>query len=155
MKNKKGFTPPFLLGSISRGERAGFTLVELITVIIIIAILAALALPQYARVMERARGAEASEAIGHIRRMALAYYQEYGTIIDNATMTTQTNIPNACQSTHFFAYTVSGTAPTATILATRCTAGGKPPQSASADTIQLTTDLRGTTADTWTKTGPY
>ena len=43
-------------------NKKGFTLVEILTVVIIIGILSALALPQYRRVVERARATEAMAA---------------------------------------------------------------------------------------------
>ncbi len=48
-------------------QAGGFTLLELLMVVIIIAILAALALPGYFRAVERARTAEATVAMGQIR----------------------------------------------------------------------------------------
>lgn len=46
--------------------KKGFTLLELIIVIIIIGILATLGLTQYARMVERGRGAEARQLLGNI-----------------------------------------------------------------------------------------
>ena len=49
-----------------RNER-GFTLLELLMVVIIIAILASIALPQYLRATERSRASEALQVLGAIR----------------------------------------------------------------------------------------
>ena len=48
-------------------KQGGFTLLELLMVVIIIAILASLALPQYIRATEKARSAEALQLAGAIR----------------------------------------------------------------------------------------
>ena len=50
----------------TRNER-GFTLLELLMVVIIIAILASIALPQYLRATERSRASEALQVLGAIR----------------------------------------------------------------------------------------
>lgn len=51
----------------------GFTLLELLMVVIIIAILAAIALPQYLRVAERSRASEALTVLAAIRSSELRY----------------------------------------------------------------------------------
>jgi prepilin-type N-terminal cleavage/methylation domain-containing protein len=59
---------------ISRQERrAGFTLLELLMVVVIIAILASIALPQYIRAAEKARATEALTALGSIRQAEFRY----------------------------------------------------------------------------------
>lgn len=58
--------------------KKAFTLVELLIVIVIIGILATLAVPQYNKMIERARGAEAKSILGALARANLAYYYEHG-----------------------------------------------------------------------------
>lgn len=96
--------------------RMGFTLLELLMVVIIIAILASIALPQYLRVSERSRASEALTVLAAIRSAELRYKafdpgQLYTTTIANL----DAEIPASTMWT----YTVSGTAAASNAVATR------------------------------------
>ena len=75
-KMKRGFTPLEAVEQSGRNERllTGFTLIELITVVIIIAIMAALALPQYTRFIERGQASTAKNALNMIRKGEAMYF---------------------------------------------------------------------------------
>ena len=56
----------------------GFTLIEIMVVVIIIGILAGMALPLYSRAVEKARIAQAVSVLGTIRDAEIRYVTEYG-----------------------------------------------------------------------------
>lgn len=60
-------------------KKNGFTLVELLTVIIIIGILAGMATPQYQKLVNRARWTECVWLAGAVRTGQVLYYAEYDT----------------------------------------------------------------------------
>lgn len=64
--------------------RFGFTLMELMVVILIIAVLAACALPVYKGLADKAVIAEAEGALGVLKRQLEAYRLEYGQYPDTA-----------------------------------------------------------------------
>ena len=56
--------------------KKGFTLLELIVVIIIIGVLASLGLPQFFKTVEKGRTAEGTSLLGTLRSAQLRYYAE-------------------------------------------------------------------------------
>lgn len=63
----------------------GFTLVEVLIVVIIIGILAAIGIPQFASAIEKARGGEARAGLGHIQTAEKIYYAENDTYTQSQT----------------------------------------------------------------------
>ncbi|MDD4202358.1 MAG: type IV pilin protein [Candidatus Omnitrophica bacterium] len=59
-------------------SKKGFTMLELLMVIIVIGILASLAIPQYQSFMEKARTAEARNVISSIKSAQELYFLEHG-----------------------------------------------------------------------------
>lgn len=70
--------------------RKGFTLIELIVVVIVIGILATFALPQYLKATERAKGAKAKNAMGLIASAEKMYRAENDTYIVTTATTNNT-----------------------------------------------------------------
>jgi len=125
--------------------KKGFTLLELIIVIIILGVLATLGMTQYTKVVEKGRTAEARMILGQLRTAQRAYNLERGSYADIANLSVEA--PTSCTSTHFFNYSCSSSNGTCT--AYRCTSGGKTPNAATSYNISL--DINGT----WSGTPGY
>jgi len=110
--------------------KQGFTLMELMVIIIIIGILATIGLSQYEKVVERGRAAEAKTILGDLRTVEEAFFLENDAYTDNMALLA-VEAPQACTPTHYFRYSLAlgGLPDTFTATATRCTAGegGKVP----------------------------
>jgi len=130
--------------------KKGFTLLELIVVIIIIGILATLGFAQYSKTLEKGRSAEAKLMLGQLRKAEEAYYLENAAYATDVTLLA-VNAPTGCTSTHYFSYTASGTTIDAGIgTALRCTTAGKTPQAGTQYTVNVTWAI-----GTWGGTSGY
>ncbi|TAN59422.1 prepilin-type N-terminal cleavage/methylation domain-containing protein [bacterium] len=124
----------------------GFTLIEIIVVMIIVGILATLGLTQYARMAEKGRTAEAKSILGTIRSAQNAKQLETGSYSDMANLSV--SVPAACQADYYFSYNTSATDGSAS--ASRCTSGGKQPQGPSGGYF-----INITQAGAWSGTAGY
>jgi len=120
---------------LKRNQR-GFTLLEIIIVIIIVGVLASLALPRFFRTVEYSRGTEALTNINAIRQsMERCYLQRNAytgcTAFGNLDLEDPTGSPNQ----HFTYGMTAPTSTTYTITATRNTRDNSGP---AGDTVVLT-----------------
>ncbi|MDP8230910.1 MAG: type IV pilin protein [Candidatus Gorgyraea atricola] len=71
----------------------GFTLVEVLIVVIIIGILAAIGIPQFSAAMEKAKGGEARAGLGHIQTAEKIYFAENDAYIGELGDTSLDSLP--------------------------------------------------------------
>ena len=128
--------------------RSGFTLLELLVVVIIVGILATIAIPAFLRAMENARAAEARAFLDTLKTAEEAYYQEHQ-VYSGSFSDLVVDQPAATSTKHYFKYTLSSASgSTFTGTGTRKTTGdtGKSPNYTSAYTVTINQngDLGGT-----------
>ena len=142
--------------------KRGFTLLELMVVIIILGVLATLGVMQYQAAIEKSRGAEARQILGQLRSSCAAIYMAEGSTdnCDEGNLRVGADndmIPDTCRATHYFSYAVTTNSGDQLVVeGTRCATGdgGKSPDADTAHTLELDTDYAAGT-DTWTSTGGY
>jgi len=107
-------------------HKKGFTLLEVLIVVIIIGILAAIALPQYSATIEKSKSAEAVMNIGSLRTAVDRYWYQNGetnptnTSISNLDIDNPNNIADRLYG-YVITNTSTATVRTYTIVATRTT----------------------------------
>ena len=113
-----------------KNKKQGFTLIELLVVVLIIGILASIAIPQYFKVVEKARVAEAMSLIASIKSAEERYLARGGTYTADFTLldVSYANITAAAIPVKFFtASAIAGTCasgPCYVMTATRHTNAG-------------------------------
>ena len=140
-------------------SRGGFTLVELMIVVIVVGVLAAVAIPMYQLAAERSKATEAKAGLGAVRSAMRIYFAEHRTyahasFIDDAVVTVGgilTFQANDLEGRYFSTacYTFDG-APGAAAYTIECDGSASTaPQASEISHMTLTIDEDGEITQTW------
>ena len=127
-------------------KNKGFTLLELLIVVVVLAVLAGLALPQYLKTVGRSKEAEGWQTLAGIRSAIIRYYSEAEILpTDNTAAELDIDDPNdsTLQPNSWFTYTYEGVAATGNFTAT-ATPGGNNPATGRTGIRTLTITKDGT-----------
>ena len=102
-------------------DSQGFTLIELMIVVAIIGILAAVAIPQYQNFTKKSKASEAKVILDAIATAEASYFAEKDNMTNNLA-----DLGNPESPAHYFRYTAAGTGDLTTITATPTTTNGTP-----------------------------
>lgn len=144
---RRGFTP------LERWQ--GFSLIELIAIVVILSVLAAVGLPTYSRTMERSYWQEAQDVLYTIYHGQRSYYLTtntyYGPLDQTSAMAAWRTIymdnPNLGAIPVTFTVTAAGSGSTSTFAATATRVGG------SCDGKDLQIDQTRVVTGTWPSSG--
>lgn len=106
--------------------KKGFTLLEVLIVVIIIGILVAIALPQYTTTLEKSKSAEAAANVGSLRTSLDRYWYQSGSVTTDLSSLDIDNPNSVTNKLYTYSITDDGTSATTrkyTVTGTR-TAGG-------------------------------
>lgn len=78
-----------------KSNQQGFTLIELVVVIVVLGILAATAIPRFANVSDDARSAVAQGVVGSIMSSAALQFAQYKKAVDFATIVNGTDLSSS------------------------------------------------------------
>ena len=136
----------------SRSRKSGFTLVELMVVAIIVAILAAVAIPLMSANRKRAMSTEADAGCGAVRTALRVYYAENNAYPASGAASTipglgATDLDGIFFSTPDYAFTVTGS--NVAVTATGNSGGSTAPQKSKVAGVVITLNPDGT----FTRTG--
>ena len=142
-----------------RRDHSGFTLVELMIVVIVVGVLAGVAVPMYQVTAERSKASEATGALGSLHDLMRVHYAEYGSyadasFTDGAQVTVNGRLgmtDNDLYGRYFSTecYTFSG-APGANSFTLECDgAASTAPKGSEVSSIIVTIDESGEVTYTW------
>jgi type IV pilus assembly protein PilA len=126
--------------AIRRALSKGFTLIELMIVVAIVGVLAAIALPAYQGYTTRAKVSEAILALSAGRAAVAESYVQYGRMANSQT---SMGIQNQ-QSTYVDSVSWNATSPEAGVITVTLTTGAGLPTGASGKTVDMTGTANGT-----------
>lgn len=135
-----------------RNSQAGFTLIELLVVVLIVGILAAIAVPQYFKVVEKGKFAESMQWLSGFKGAQERYLAKNGTYFNGAITSASFDVDLGAMTKFTASGCTSGTTPNYSITLTRTSPGPAvygqyvvtymaPPGTISCNNASCTTDL--------------